>query len=151
MNKRQRRSAGFSLVDVVIALAVLAVAVLGVFSLIVALKARNESHAGSRHATRACQEVLELALAESQVLPLATWAAKWNGQDFQPRKLFVADKDRRDPKIDDGQNRVGLVTVRDVSEEAFPGTIYEISVAVDSTGLTPSPIKTSLVTRRSRP
>lgn len=148
------RRAGFTLVDVVIALAVLAIGVLGVISLLLALKARNESFSTARQATRACQEVMELALAESQVMPLASWAAKWDAQTFQPRKVFVLDKDTRDARgiaRSDADTYVGRVSVRDVSDPALPGTLYEIAVAVDTTGLTPAPIKTSLVTRRSRP
>lgn len=149
-----RRAGGFTLVDVMIALAVLAVAILGVVSLMLALKARNESYSTSRHAVRACQEVLELALAESQVYPLPQWAARWNGQVFQPRKVFVLDKGARDTRLigeNDARTYVGRISVADVSSEEHPGTLYEIAVAVDTTGLTPSPIKTSLVTRRSGP
>src|SRR5687767_1415381 len=89
---RPRATSGFSLVDIVIALAVIAIAILGVMSLLIALKSRNETFNTSRHAVRACQEVLELALAESQVMPMTEWAAKWNASTFEPRKVFVLDK-----------------------------------------------------------
>ena len=63
-----RRASGFTLVDVMIALMVIAIGVLGMMSLLLLLKARNESFNSTRHAVRACQEVLELSLAESRVL-----------------------------------------------------------------------------------
>ncbi|HEX7899734.1 MAG TPA: hypothetical protein VF950_18340 [Planctomycetota bacterium] len=138
-----------------IALAVIAIAILGVMSLLIALQARNESFNTSRQAVRACQEVLEVAITESAVMPMDEWAGKWDGVPFEPRKVFVLEKGRRDgndPVGDATKKFVGRVTVKDVSEPEFPpGSLYEIAVAVDTTGLTPSPIKTSLVTRRSRP
>jgi Tfp pilus assembly protein PilV len=151
---RSRSASGFSLVDVVIALSVLSIGILGVISLMIALKARNETFNTSRHAVRACQEVMELALAESQVMTLPAWANKWDRQTFQPRKVFALDKVKSDattPGLADANTYVGRVSVRDVSDPALPGSLYEIAVAVDTTGLTPEPIKTSLVTRRSRP
>lgn len=150
--RRPRRTAGFSLVDVMFALAVLAVGLLGVMSLLLALRARNESSSQARLATRACQEVMELALSQSYVRPLPQWAAFWNVQRFQPRKLLVLDKERLDPRNiaqDDLRTYVGGVSVRDVSEATHPGTLYEIAVWVDTTGLTPKPIQARLVTRRS--
>jgi len=151
-----RRARGFTLVDVMIALVVIAIGVLGMLSLLLALKSRNESFNTTRHAVRACQEVLELSLAESQVLSTTAWLAKWNNAAFIPRKVFSLDKGVRytGPAVgnaNDPAYYAGSVKVTDVSDPAAPGSLFEISVAVDTTGLTPSPIKTSLVTRRSRP
>ena len=151
---RPRRTSGFSLLDVMLALAVLAVAILGVFSLLLALRTRNDSFSAGRHAVRACQEVLELALADSQVRPLGDWAAFWDRQVFQPRKVFVLDKGTRDGRpiaAGDPATYVGRVSVRDVSDPERPGTLWEIAVGVDTTGLTVPPIKSSLVTRRGSP
>jgi Tfp pilus assembly protein PilV len=146
------RAAGFSLIDVMMALSVLAVAILGVVSLLLALRARNESSSQARLATRACQEVMELALSQSHVMPLPQWAAYWNVQRFQPRKLFVLDKGLRDGRAiaaEDLRTYAGRIAVRDVSDVEHPGTLWEIAVWVDTTGLTASPIKARLVTRRS--
>ena len=146
------RTAGFSLIDVMLALSVLAVAILGIVSLLLALRTRNESSSHARLATRACQEVMELALSQSHVMPLPQWAAFWNVQRFQPRKVFVLDKGFRDGRgigVEDLRTYAGRVSVRDVSDAEHPETLWEIAVWVDTTGLTPSPIKTRLVTRRS--
>jgi type II secretory pathway pseudopilin PulG len=151
----RRRTGGFTLVDVVIALAVMVVAVLGIISLLLALQSRNESFNTSRHAVRACQEVMELAITEMQVLPLSVWVDKWGKATFVPRKVFILDKKDRAEKGPAGGTRklhyAGTVSVRDVSEPEQPESLFEIAVAVDTTGLTSEPIKTSLVTRRSRP
>ena len=148
-----RRASGFTLVDVMIALMVIAIGVLGMMSLLLLLKARNESFNSTRHAVRACQEVLELSLAESRVLSTTAWFNKWNDAAFMPRKVFSLDKGVRytGPEVGDDKSRtylVGRVKVKDVSDPAAPGSLFEIAVSVDTTGLTPSPIKTSLVTRR---
>jgi len=151
-----RRASGFSLVDVMIALAVIAIGVLGMMSLLLVLRSRNESFNTTRHAVRACQEVLELSLNEIQILSTPAWLAKWSNASFIPRKIFSLDKGVRYTGAAVGDKTdlayyAGSVRVTDVSDPASPGTLFEISVAVDTTGLTPSPIKTSLVTRRSRP
>ena len=148
-----RRASGFTLVDVMIALAVIAIGVLGMISLLLVLKSRNESFNTSRHAVRACQEVLEVSLAESQVMSTSAWIDKWNNAAFLPRKVFSLDKNTRYTGAAVGDKKdlayyAGSVKVRDVSDPAKPGSLYEISVAVDTTGLTTSPIRTSLVTRR---
>lgn len=164
LNQRAKRTGGFSLVDVVIALAVLAVGVLGVISLLLMLKTRNEAHSTSRHSLRACQEVMELVLAEMKLFHsqgnLAGWTRKWNEDipGWQPRKVVILDKDRPDATEYQGPNpkvlgreetNCGHVRIEDVSDPALPNSLYEISVWVDTTGLTTPPIKTRLVTRRS--
>lgn len=151
-----RRAGGFTLVDVMIALAVIAVGVLGMMSLLLVLRSRNESFNTTRHAVRACQEVLELSLNEIQILSTPAWLAKWSNASFIPRKVFSLDKKERytGPAVGDQTDLTyyaGRVRVTDVSDPAAPGSLFEIVVAVDTTGLTPSPIKTSLVTRRCRP
>jgi len=146
-------TSGFTLVDVVIALAVIIIGILGVISLLLALQSRNESLNTSRHAVRACQEMMEVVMTDKMLYPHDVWVDLWNDQRFQPRKVFVLDKGARDPRniaVDDPATYVGVVTIRDVSDPEMPDSVDEIAVAVDTTGLTPSPIKASLVTRRSR-
>lgn len=155
--RRKGRAGGFTLVDVVLALAVLSVGVLGVVSLLLMLKTRNEAHSTSRHATRACQEVMELVLAEmraNRANLTAGWLHAWNGQEFQPRKVVVLDKDRPDPTsypaaLGRDTTNCGRIDIRDVSDPAHPQSLYEISISIDTTGLTTPPVKSRLVTRRS--
>lgn len=156
VRKGRRGAGGFTLVDVVFALALIAVAILGIISLMLVLKARNEAHSLTRHATRACQEVMEHILADFKS-GHADPAGKWNGKEFQPRKVVALDKDvptyqaALTDDTSDGHHKYncGRTFVTDVSDPLFPGTLYEISVSIDTTGLTIPPIQTRLVTRRS--
>jgi hypothetical protein len=133
-----------------LALMVLAVAVLGVISLLLVLRSRNESSASARHATRACQEMMELVLGQSHVKTMPQLAAFWNVQTFKPKKVFLAEKDVYNPTpAGEDIGACGRVNIRDISDAEHPGSLWEIAVWVDTTGLTTSPIKTSLVTRRS--
>ena len=154
LRARPGRTGGFTLVDVVIALSVIAIGILGVVSLLLALKARNESLSTSRHAVLACQEMLEVVLTDKLVLPHDQWVSTWNKFDFQPRKLFVLDKLKRDSigaaAKNDFSTYGGKIRITDVSDPELPDSMDEIAVSVDTTGLTPTPVKFSLVTRRSR-
>ena len=148
-----RKTGGFTLVDVVIALAVIVIGILGVMSLLLGLQSRNESLNTSRHAVRACQEMLEVVMTDKMLYPHDVWVGLWNNQTFQPRKVFVLDKEKRDPRnvwTNDPDTYVGRVVIRDVSDPEMPESVDEIAVSIDTTGLTTAPIKTSLVTRRSR-
>jgi len=81
------------------------------------------------------------------------WVGLWDDHPFQPRKVFVLDKEKRDPRavaLDDPDTYVGRVRIRNVSDPEMPDTVDEIAVSIDTTGLTPEPVKVSLVTRRSR-
>jgi type II secretory pathway pseudopilin PulG len=146
-------ASGFTLVDVVIALAVVIIGILGVISLLLVLRSRNESLNTSRHAVRACQEMMEVVMTDKMLYPHDVWVCLWNDHRFQPRKVFVLDKESRDARLiatDDPATYVGRVVIRDVSDPEMPDSLDEVAVSVDTTGLTPSPVKASLVTRRSR-
>lgn len=168
----RKGAGGFSLVDLVFALAIVAVAILGIISMMLAIKARNESHSAARVALRACQEYMELILATQKagIIDPATnqakhfdaageplWIKTFHDLPFQPLKLVKFDKKidpapEKDQYIDTvGANpyNCGRAFIKDISDPASPKTLYEISVWIDTTGLTEPPIKTRLVTRRS--
>lgn len=156
--RKGQKAGGFSLVDVIFALTIVTIAILGVISLMMALRARNDAQSTSRHATQACQEVMEHVLADIRA-NTPGWFGKWNNKVFQPKKVVSVDKEKPPGYVEkpfnqgaDEESNVyncGRVLISDISDPAKPKTLYEISVSIDTTGLTQPPIKSRLVTRRS--
>lgn len=161
--RTDRGEAGLTLLEILISSVVLVIAILGSFSLIVSVQTHNQSFSDSRLATKACQEVMEMVLADSHATPnLATWVNKWNtigtqndGGFFVPR-LHVADSA--------GNYELGRVRITDISSTVtIPNHstsppagpyLYEIAVSVNGKArngsqVTLKPLSVLFVSRRS--
>jgi len=83
MKKRGKRSqAGMTLLEIVIAFMVLAIAIVGTMSLIIVVASHNEARAESNMAYKACQDILERLLS----MDYATMTAQ-NGVTFAVTKI----------------------------------------------------------------
>ena len=82
MQKRKRSQAGMTLLEIVIAFMVLAIAIVGTMSLIIVVASHNEARAESNMAYKACQDILERLLS----MDYATMTAQ-NGVTFAVTKI----------------------------------------------------------------
>ncbi len=126
-----RRRGGFTLIEIVVALMILAIALVGLVSLILAVQTHNQSFSDARMSHKACQEVMELLLG----MQYSSMRAQ-NGVRFIVPVLHPT-------------RQIGRVTLRDVSPPADPTTITEIEVSVNTQGVGLKPLNVSIVSRRT--
>jgi type II secretory pathway pseudopilin PulG len=127
----RRGRGGFSLIDLMVAMVILAVALVGVIGLILAVQTHNQSFSDSRLAYKASQEVMEQLLR----LQYTTMRAQ-NGIRFEVPNIHQTAQ-------------IGVVRIRDAGPPLDPTSITEIEVIVDTQGVGLKPLRTSLVSRRT--
>jgi len=140
---------GFTLLELMIALAVLAVGILGGFSTVLVVRRHNQATADLRHAYRACQQMMDLVLtrkgpADSQGASTSEqWKANWDG------RLWEAVKDGSShlmpPEWRYGTVRVEPVSNPDPAEPALP-FLYKVTVSLKGQSATLQPLNVELVT-----
>ncbi len=128
---------GFSILEVMIAMVILAIALLGMMGVLLLLHQHNTSMDEASLATKACQEMME------QLVGL-DWATMW----AQNGLAFVA------PKLSPTAN-VGLIQITDLSGAgagAGSSTKAEMRVAIVTQPgqVTRNPITVVLLSRRSK-
>lgn len=133
----RRGRGGFSLVEVMIAMVVLAIALLGMMGVLLVTHQHNASTDETSLATKACQEMMEQLVGMD-------WATMW-AQNGLP---FAA------PKLSPTAN-VGLVTITDLSGAGGgvgSSTKAEMRVAIVTQPgqVTRNPINVVLLSRRSK-
>ncbi len=165
MHKTGSKRGGFSLLEVVMALGVLAVSFFGVISLLALLQSQNQTQHESRWAYKACQKALEWALE----LDFATYVPAGGGGLVDPLwsdpstpgapRFFANVTDPYIERLFRDKPHEGLFIIRDVSNEPDPsaigeplrpaGTVLEVTVRLRSVQL-PSlqvrPLDVSLTT-----
>jgi len=124
---------GSTLVEIVVAMGVMAVGLAGFIGLLAATHGHNESSDDVRVAYQACQEALEDLVRT----PIAELPSK-DGTTF-----LVSGIDPAQP--------IGSVQVKDFLPTTDPGKVFEITVRVKSAGQTFRPVDVSLVTLRASP
>lgn len=125
---------GFSLLEVILAMVVLAIALLGVMGVLLVTHQHNTSSSESSLAHKACQEVMEQLRAMSYDAMLTQ-----NNLDFVARKLHPTQP-------------IGVVEVSDVSPAGDPDTKAEMRVRIRTQPgqVTRAPVNVELVSWRSR-
>ncbi|MEK7449899.1 MAG: hypothetical protein AAB019_10520 [Planctomycetota bacterium] len=124
---------GNSLLEVTIAVGILATALMGATSLFNTSAVNNEYTNQRVLAFKACEEVME----EMKVRPFATLLTTYNNTAF----AFL------DVKSLPNQN-IGLIQITDVG--AVAGNLYEITVSITHPGPKPPPFSAKLVSRRAK-
>jgi uncharacterized protein (TIGR02598 family) len=129
-----RAEGGFSLLEVMIAMAVLAIAMAGILGLLLVTHQHNQSASETTMAYKACQEVMEQLQGMTYDEVLAQ-----NGVTFAAKKLHP-------------DQQIGLITVTDASPPGDPDTKAEIRVSVRAQPgqISKQAINVELVTWRSR-
>lgn len=135
MGRHSRHSqGGFSLLEIMIAMIILAVAMLGVLSLLLVTHQHNQSTSETALAYKSCQEIMEQLQGMNYDDMLA-----------QNGVTFVAKKLHKDLPI-------GIIEVTDASPAGDPDTKAEVRVRIQTQPgqITQQPLNVELVTWRSR-
>jgi Tfp pilus assembly protein PilV len=129
-----------TLLEIMIAMVVLAIALMGLLSLVLVTQSFNQSAADANVANKACQEVMEQVLATS-----ITNITSWHDSTFIAKVLHPSAA-------------VGRVLVESVDPEApntlaAGGKMYRVTVSIDTSApglkVTQRPVKVALVTWRA--
>ncbi len=135
MGRHSRRSqGGFSLLEIMIAMVVLAVAMFGVLGLLLVTHQHNQSTSESAHAYKSCQEIMEQLQAMSYDDMLGQ-----NGVTFVAKKLH--------PNLP-----IGVIEIADASPVEYPDSKSEVRVRIQTQPgqITKQAINVEIVTWRSR-
>ena len=140
---------GFTLLELMIALAVLATGILGGFSTVLMIRRHNQSTADLRHAYRACQQMMDLVLTRNG--PLSTdgagtpdqWASNWNGKRWEAVKDGGSHLMPADWRY--GSVQVEAVPNPDPAEPPLP-FMYKVTVSLQGQSRTLQPMNVELVT-----
>ena len=132
-----------------IAVAVMAIGILGGFSTVLAVRRHNQSTADLRHGYRACQQMMDLVLtrngpssADGASTP-DQWAANWNGRRWDSVRdgsSFLVAPDWRYGRI-----QVEPVPNPDPAQPPLP-FMYKVTVSLKGQSRTLQPMNVELVT-----
>ena len=140
---------GFTILELMIALAVLAIGLLGGFSTVLAIRSHNQGTADLRYAYRACQQMMDLVLTRKGPVSGAAantpeeWAANWDNKKWDAVKddgKFLMPSDWRY-----GTVRIEPVPNPDPAEPALP-FMYRVTVSLRGQSATLRPVNVELVT-----
>jgi len=128
---RRRRCGGSLLLETAFGAAVFALVVTGTVGLYLLVQSHNLGSDHTRQATKGCQEILEQLLA----MNFATMSAQ-NGVPFVVPPLHPTQA-------------LGSIQITDVSPPGDPGTILEVVVRVQASGVVDPPVNVALTTWRA--
>lgn len=142
--------AGFTLLEIMVALAIFAIAMMGVVALFMTIFRHNQSTADTRLLYKAAEEVMEIVMTSHEQKLLeqnpdwAGWVGSWNYEtDVNVKQKYRPTLDHKDvhPFLD-------TVKVTDITPGGYAAySLLQIEVTVRSTSrLDPDPQKAKLAT-----